>query len=281
MTLREERKISTSASGDQAIYQQPDRLLQDLIRFDTSNPPGNETECITYINGLLTGAGCECTVLAKAPDRPNLIARLKGQGNAPPLMLYGHVDVQITTNQTWQYPPFEGKIVDGFIWGRGALDMKGGVAMMLASFLKAKAEGLTPAGDVVLALLSDEEGLSNFGAKYLVESHPDMFTEIRYALGEFGGFTFYVDKQRFYPIQVAEKQACLMKVYLRGPGRAWRSTIPWRCNGKAWQFASATGQGTFARTRNASRSTDDTDDGIGLALPRKPGPAPAPESQAD
>ena len=218
MILREVWKISTSASIDQAIYQHPEQLLQNLIRFDTSNPPGNETECIKYINGLLTGAGCETTILAKAPDRPNLIGRLNGQGNAPPLMLYGHVDVQITTNQTWQHPPFEGKIVDDYIWGRGALDMKGGVAMMLASFLRAKAEGLAPAGDVVLVLLSDEEGLSNFGAKYLVESHPELFTNIRYALGEFGGFTFYVDKQRFYPIQVAEKQVCLMKVYLRGPG---------------------------------------------------------------
>ncbi len=208
----------SSVSGDQDIYQHPVQLLQNLIRFDTSNPPGNETECIKYINGLLTGAGCETNVLAKVPDRPSLIARLKGQGNAPPLMLYGHVDVQITTNQTWQHPPFEGKIVDGYIWGRGALDMKGGVAMMLASFLRAKAEGLTPAGDVVLALLSDEEGFGNLGAKYLVESHPELFKDIRYALGEFGGFTFYVGKQRFYPIQVAEKQACLMKVYLRGPG---------------------------------------------------------------
>ena len=83
--------------------------------------------------------------------------QVKGQGSAPPLLLYGHVDVQITTGQTWQHPPFDGQIVDGYIWGRGAMDMKGGVAMMLAAFLKAKAEGLKPAGDVVLAILSDEE----------------------------------------------------------------------------------------------------------------------------
>jgi acetylornithine deacetylase/succinyl-diaminopimelate desuccinylase-like protein len=84
------------------------------------------------INELLTGSRIKTTILARTPERPNLIARLSGQGNAPPLLLYGHVDVVITENQKCQHPPFEGKIADGFIWGRGALDMKGGIAMMLA-----------------------------------------------------------------------------------------------------------------------------------------------------
>ena len=198
--------------------QRPVELLQRLIRFDTSNPPGNETECINYINGLLTEAGFETTVLAKAPERSNLIARLKGQGIAPPLLLYGHVDVQITKGQTWQHPPFEGKIVDGYVWGRGALDMKGGVAMMLTAFLEAKAEGFKPAGDVVLALLADEECFGDFGARYLVENHAGLFKDIRYALGEIGGFTFYIGKKKFYPIQVAEKRICTVKVTVRGPG---------------------------------------------------------------
>ena len=73
------------------------------------------------------------------------------------MLLYGHVDVVTTENQTWKYPPFEGRLVDCYVWGRGALDMKGGVAMMLAVLLRAKAEGLTPPGDVVLAIVSDEE----------------------------------------------------------------------------------------------------------------------------
>jgi acetylornithine deacetylase/succinyl-diaminopimelate desuccinylase-like protein len=125
------------STGDMSsIYQRPAELLQRLIRFDTTNPPGNEAECIAYINELLTGAGIKTTILAKAPERPNLIARLSGQGSAPPLLLYGHVDVVTTENQKWQHPPFEGKAADGFIWGRGALDMKGGVAMMLAAFLR-------------------------------------------------------------------------------------------------------------------------------------------------
>ncbi len=207
-----------SASNISSIYQRPAELLQRLIQFDTTNPPGNEAECISFIKGLLTEVGIETTILARAPERPNLIARLSGQGNAPSLLLYGHVDVVTTDNQQWQHPPFEGKVVDGFVWGRGALDMKGGVAMMLAAFLRAKAEDLKLPGDVVLTIVSDEEASGDYGAKFLVENHSDLFDGIRYAIGEFGGFTFYVGKQRFYPIMIAEKQRCWLKATVRGPG---------------------------------------------------------------
>jgi acetylornithine deacetylase/succinyl-diaminopimelate desuccinylase-like protein len=133
-------------------------------------------------------------------------------------LLYGHVDVVTTLGQAWTHPPFEAKIVDGCIWGRGALDMKGGVAMMLAAFLRAKAEGLSPSGDIVLAILSDEEGGSDYGAKYLVENHPEQFKGIRYALGEFGGSRLYLGRKKLYPIMVSEKQICWMQAHVRGPG---------------------------------------------------------------
>ena len=205
-------------NGLSLLYQNPVGLLQKLIQFDTTNPPGNESECIAFINNLLTQAGVEITLLARTPNRPNLIARLPGQGKAAPLLLYGHVDVVTTQDQQWQHPPFEGKIVDGCVWGRGALDMKGGVAMMLSAFLRAKAENMQPAGDILLTIVSDEEAGGDFGAKFLVEEHPQAFAGIRYALGEFGGFNFSVGKQRFYMIQVAEKQMCWFKAILRGPG---------------------------------------------------------------
>lgn len=193
-------------------------LLQRLIQFDTTNPPGHTSECISYLDGLLTEAGIGTKILARSPESPNLIAHLSGQGNAPPLLLYGHVDVVTTEHQEWAHPPFEGEVVDGFVWGRGALDMKGGVAMMLAALLRAKAERLALPGDVVLAITSDEETLGDLGAKFLVEQHPDLFEGIRYAIGEFGGFTLTVGNRRFYPIQVAEKQVCWMKATVRGPG---------------------------------------------------------------
>ena len=196
----------------------PAELLQNLIRFDTTNPPGNEVECIKYIDKLLTEAGFQTTLLAKTANRPNLVTRLKGQSIVPPLLLYGHVDVATTANQNWTHPPFEGKVLDGWIWGRGALDMKSGISMMLSAMLRAKAEGLTPAGDIVLAILSDEEAFGNYGAKFLVENHADCFQGIRYALGEFGGFTIYMGKRRFYAIQVSEKQICWIKARVRGEG---------------------------------------------------------------
>ena len=207
-----------STNDQTTIHQRPVELLQNLVRFNTTNPPGHEVECITYINNLLRGAGFETTLLARVPERPNLITRLAGQGNASPFLLYGHVDVVTTENQMWQHPPFEGKLMDGYVWGRGTLDMKGGVAMMLTALLRAKAESLTLPGDVVLTIVSDEEAGGDYGAKYLVESHAALFDGIRYAIGEFGGFTVRIGRQRFYPIMVAEKQICWMKATVRGPG---------------------------------------------------------------
>ena len=210
--------IMDSANSTTSLTQHPETLLQRLIQFNTTNPPGNEAACIAFVNDLLAEAGIEGHIVARTPERPNLIARLPGRGDAPPLLLYGHVDVVTTENQAWDIPPFEGKIIDGFVCGRGALDMKGGVAMMLAAFLRAKAEGLKPPGDVILALVSDEEAGGDFGAKYLVEEHADLFEGIKYAIGEFGGFSLYISERKFYPIMVAEKQVCWIKASVRGPG---------------------------------------------------------------
>ena len=209
---------SSSSSEQNTLFQRPAELLQHLIRFNTTNPPGNEAACIAYLSNLLRENGIENTLVARDPARPNLIARLTGQGNAPPLLLQGHVDVVTAEKQFWQHPPFEGGIHDDYIWGRGTLDMKGGVAMMVAALLRAKAEEASLPGDILLAVLSDEEGSSDYGAKFLVENHPDLFKDVRYALGEFGGFTMFIGNQRFYPIQVMEKKTCGLKVILRGPG---------------------------------------------------------------
>jgi len=197
------------------LYPQPAGILQNLIRFDTTNPPGNEAECIDYINRLIQSAGIDTRILYKDPARPNLICRIKGNGNAPPLLLYGHVDVVTTAGQVWQYPPFEGRIVDGFLWGRGALDMKGAVAMILCAFLRAKYENLYLAGDIVLCIMSDEEAGGNLGTGFLVERHADYFKGIRYAISEFGGFSFYLKGKKFFPIEVIQKQVCSIKATIR------------------------------------------------------------------
>jgi acetylornithine deacetylase/succinyl-diaminopimelate desuccinylase-like protein len=209
----------STAAAEPEIWTRPAELLRDLIRFDTTNPPGNERACISYIGGLLTDAGIESTIRARNPERPNLVARLPGRGLAPPLLLQGHVDVVTTAGQDWSRPPFAADLHDGFVWGRGAIDMKGGVAMMLAAVLRARAEGVEPAGDVIFCALADEENMSPYGAEWLVREHAELFEGVRHAIGEFGGFTMHAGGKRFYPIQVAEKQVCTVRVTLSGtPG---------------------------------------------------------------
>jgi acetylornithine deacetylase/succinyl-diaminopimelate desuccinylase-like protein len=196
----------------------PVELLQQLIRFDTTNPPGNEAACIEFLRDLLADAGVETEVYARDPGRPNLIARVVGKGGGQPLLLQGHVDVVTTAGQNWQRPPFGGDLVDGYVWGRGAADMKGGVAILVSACLRAARGEIRRDGDLVLAVLSDEEAGGDFGARFLVEDHPHLFDGIRYGISEFGGFTLHLGGRRFYPIQVAEKQICWLKATIRGPG---------------------------------------------------------------
>lgn len=195
----------------------PAELLQRLIRFDTTNPPGNEEGCVEFVRGLLAEAGIETEVYAKVPGRPNLVARLEGADKAP-LLLQGHLDVVTTSGQNWARPPFGGELVDGYVWGRGAVDMKGPVAMLVSAFLRAKHEGTALPGDVILAVLADEEAGGDIGARFLAEEHAHLFEGVRYALSEFGGFSLELAGRRFYPIQVAEKQICWLKATVRGPG---------------------------------------------------------------
>ncbi|WP_129114042.1 M20/M25/M40 family metallo-hydrolase [Halegenticoccus tardaugens] len=204
-------------AADAEICERPAELLRELIRFDTTNPPGAERACVEWIEGLLADAGVEAEAYATEPERPNLVARLPG-GDAPTLMLYGHVDVVPTADQAWTHPPFAGVEEGGFVWGRGALDMKAGVAMFVAAFLRAVREGVDPAGDVLLCILSDEEGGGDAGAGYLVDEHPDLFEDVRFALGEFGGYPMDLGGARLYPVQVNEKRLCWLRATIEGPG---------------------------------------------------------------
>jgi len=196
-------------------HEEPAALLQDLVRFETVNPPGDERDCIEWIEDLLSAYGVETETYARDPDRPNLLARIPG-GDAAPLMLYGHVDVVPTTNQEWTHDPFGGAEEDGYIWGRGTLDMKGGVAMYLAAFCRLAAADVTPAGDILLLVVSDEEAGGDDGLAWLVDTHPALFADVEYAIGEFGGFEFDVAGVETYPIQTNEKQVCWLEATFRG-----------------------------------------------------------------
>ena len=210
--------MALATSESTAIHRRPAELLRELIRFDTTNPPGNERVCISYIEGLLKAAGIETTIRSKDPERPNLVARLRGTGAAPPLLLYGHVDVVTTEKQDWTHPPFEAKLVDGCDlgtrrprherWRRN--DALG---------LPARERGrLSPPGDLIFCALSDEEGFGGYGAGFMVDEHPELFDGVTHAIGEFGGFALQMGSRRFYPIQVAEKQVCGVKLRVRGAG---------------------------------------------------------------
>lgn len=192
-------------------------ILQDLIRYDTTNPPGNERPCIEYIDALLRDADIETECVALDPERPNLLARLPGQGQGPGLLLFGHVDVVTTRHQLWAVPPFEARIQDGFLWGRGALDMKSGVAMMIHALLRLADEGCPHSGDILFAAVVDEEAGGNAGSRFLADKHAGLFEGVRYAIGEFGGFPLYISQAPLYMIQVGEKQPCFTEITLRGP----------------------------------------------------------------
>jgi len=209
-----------------AVSHDPVELLRQLIRFDTTNPPGDEAECVGWVKDLCDGAGLETRVLARDAARPSLLARLRGRGVAPPLLLQGHVDVVTTDGQSWRHDPFAGELIEGEIWGRGALDMKGGVAMMLAAVLRLAESAEPPPGDVLLCVLADEENLGSYGARFVVEEHGELFEGVRHALGEFGGARTELAGLSAYPIQVGEKQVCWVRATIRGPGG--HGSIPMR-----------------------------------------------------
>ncbi|MFB6300664.1 MAG: M20/M25/M40 family metallo-hydrolase, partial [Halobacteriales archaeon] len=201
---------------DTDMHERPIELLQELIRFDTTNPPGDERACVEWIGELLDTYGLEYETYANDPDRLNLVSRQSG-GDAPALLLYGHVDVVPTEGQDWTHPPFEGVIEDDLVWGRGALDMKGGVAMMTAAYLRAAVDDIDLGGDLLLCILSDEEAGGSDGAAFMIEEHPEAFEGVEYAIGEFGGFSTEIAGERFYPIQMNEKVSCPMQATFTGP----------------------------------------------------------------
>ena len=211
-------------------------ILQKLIRFNTSNPPGNELECMHYIQGLLEEAGVKSRLLFKDKNRPNLYARIRGRGESAPLMLYGHLDVVGAHGLEWKSPPFEGRLSDGCVWGRGALDMKGAIAIMISAVLQCLKEKVSFPGDVILCFLSDEEAEGEYGAKYVTEQHPELFDGIQYAIGEFGGFPLYIGKKKIYLIQVAEKKICRLQLDFRGDEGHGSIVIPNNALQKAADF---------------------------------------------
>ena len=192
-------------------------ILQDLLRMDTTNPPGNEYLAANYIKELLEKEGLKPVIVEKEPGRSNLVVRLPGRGTGSSLMLDSHLDVVRAEAKEWRVPPFSGEIRDGFIWGRGALDMKAMTAMSLAVLLIATRNKIPLKGDLVFTATADEEDGANLGAFYLIDEQPDLI-RADYALGEVGGMSLTHNGRRIYPVQVAEKGICWLKLTVTGQG---------------------------------------------------------------
>lgn len=199
--------------------------LQALLRFDTTNPPGNERPCVDYIAEILRAAGYEPAVLESAPGRGNVVARLKGTGEKDPLLIYGHVDVVPAEAERWSHPPFGGQIADGCIWGRGALDMKDMVTYELETMLLLAREQPRLKRDVIFAATADEEAGGKMGAGWLVENHPELI-RAEYGLSEGAGSTLVVGSKHFYGIRTAEKGTSRFK--LKATGEPGHGSIPRR-----------------------------------------------------
>jgi acetylornithine deacetylase/succinyl-diaminopimelate desuccinylase-like protein len=196
-------------------------ICRDLIRIDTSNPgdhsgPG-ERHAAEHVAALLAEVGLEPHLLESHPKRTSIVARVEGQDQTrPALLIHGHLDVVPANAPDWRHHPFDGEIADGCLWGRGAIDMKDMDAMMLAVVRQRRREGRPPARDVVLTFTADEEAGGTWGARWLVDHHPDLFEGVTDAVGEVGGFSLTLGRQRLYLLQVAEKGMAWMRLTARG-----------------------------------------------------------------
>lgn len=205
--------IDWSATNQESLT-----LFKDLLRIETVNPPGNEKPAAELLARFFAGEGIDCQLLENKPGRTSVVARLPGDGSRGALLLNGHLDVVPVDREHWTHPPFEAIEADGYIWGRGTIDMKNMVAMSAMSLVLLKRSGAKLKRDVIFAGVADEEAGSHEGALFLVEQHPELVRS-EYVLNEVGGHTLHMGQSRFYPIQVAEKGICWFEVRAKGdPG---------------------------------------------------------------
>jgi acetylornithine deacetylase/succinyl-diaminopimelate desuccinylase-like protein len=198
-------------------------LLRRLIRVDTTNPPGNETVAAELLRKYLEANGVACELIAKVPDRANLVARLPG-GDGPSLLLLSHTDVVLADPAEWSVPPFSGELRDDEVWGRGALDMKGQVAASAVAIASLAREGFTPSGDLIFAAVADEEVGDGFGLRWLCEEHPDA-VRCNFAVNEGGGDRLELSDGRVvYQATTAEKKTAPFRV--RVHGRSGHASMP-------------------------------------------------------
>ncbi|MGK2879738.1 MAG: M20/M25/M40 family metallo-hydrolase [Mycobacterium sp.] len=216
-------KVTVTRAKDEVV-----ELVSSLIRFDTSNTGNLETtageeRCARWVADQLEEVGYEVEyVESGAPGRGNVFTRLMGSDpDRGALMIHGHLDVVPAEAADWSVHPFSGAVEDGYVWGRGAIDMKNMVGMMIAVARAFKRENIVPPRDLMFAFVADEEAGGQYGCKWLIENRPDLFDGVTEAIGEVGGFSLTVPRhdggeRRLYVIETAEKGMLWMKLTARG-----------------------------------------------------------------
>jgi acetylornithine deacetylase/succinyl-diaminopimelate desuccinylase-like protein len=207
--------------ADQAAQDEAVRLAADLIRIDTTNRGGGdarERPAAEYVAAALAGAGLDPVLLERTPGRANVVARIEGSDPArPALLLHGHLDVVPAEPADWSVHPFSGEVRDGELWGRGAVDMKNAVAVLVAVARGLARTGRRPARDVVLAFTADEEDSAADGSAWLADRHAGLFDGCTEGVGESGAFTFHAAPGlRLYPVGAAERGTAWLKLTARG-----------------------------------------------------------------
>lgn len=218
--------MSGSTAEHTHAEQEVVELCTALIQFDTSNPGSTERACADWVVHRLAEVGVDSELVESAPGRANVFARIPGSDRERgALLVHGHLDVVPADPDEWQVAPFSGEIRDGYLWGRGAIDMKDTVAVMLATARQMARTGQQPPRDVVLAFLADEEAGGRHGSHWLVEHRPDLFDGVTEAIGEGGGFSYPIDEnRRLYPIENAQRGMAWMELTARG--RAGHGSSP-------------------------------------------------------
>ncbi|HEX2292304.1 MAG TPA: M20/M25/M40 family metallo-hydrolase, partial [Gaiellaceae bacterium] len=206
-----------------SLRQEATELLQELIRADTVNPPGNETRAAEILREYLGDHGVESELYAKVPERANLVARIPGRGDGPRLVLLSHTDTVLADAAEWEVDPWSGELRDGEVWGRGALDMKGQVAASAVAIASLAREGFEPGGDLIFAACADEEVGAGFGLQWLCRAHPEA-VRAEYCVNEGAGDRLVLGGRVFYAVSTAEKMSSPFRLTVQG--RAGHASRP-------------------------------------------------------
>jgi len=206
-----------------SLREEVTELLRELIRLDTTNPPGNETRAAELLRDYLGDNGVTSELIARVPERANLVAHIPGRGEGPRLLLLSHTDVVLADPTEWKADPFGGELRAGEVWGRGALDMKGQVAAEAVAIASLAREGFEPSGDLVLAATADEEVGAGFGAQWLCEAHPEA-VRADFCINEGSGDRVELNGSAYYFCSTAEKLSAPFRLRVRG--RSGHASMP-------------------------------------------------------